>query len=164
MTPLVSIYIHYTQLRFYNSMNDNHCHCCISGQSPHFLSPTLFSTSYLVLCCTFLTTQDCKMLICQSVVSGFCFWQLRADLTWLGQFRKVRDSCSAAHRLCEKMVITGLSSGLYCSLPPCFVLLGKRHRAIQTHIPATAPTELLLLSALREFVPKARRHLAILKY
>ncbi len=125
MTPLASIYIYYTQLRFYNSMNDNHCHCCISSQSLHFLSPTLFSTSYLVLCCTFLTTQDYKMLIYQSVVSGFCFWQLRPDLTWLGQFRKVRDSCSAAHRLCEKMVITGLSSGLYCSLPPVFCPVGK---------------------------------------
>lgn len=53
-----SFSIHYTLLRFYNSMNDNPGHCFISSQSPHFLPPTLFSTFLLVPCCTFLTTQD----------------------------------------------------------------------------------------------------------
>ncbi len=73
MTPLISIYIDYTQLHFYNSMTDNCCHSCMWSQSPRFLSPTLFSSSFLVLCCTCLTTQDYKMLICWSVVSGFVF-------------------------------------------------------------------------------------------
>lgn len=130
----------------------------VSQVTVHFLSPTFFSASYLVLCCAFLTTRDCKMLISRSVVSGFCLRQLKADLTCWDSLGLVRDSCSAAHCLCENEGHHGILLGAFLFSSPMIcpfvnAWLDRSHSCS----PSTKQTELLLLSVLTKFVPKARR-------
>lgn len=130
-------------------------HSTFTTVSPHFLSPSLFSSSYLFLSRIFLAiSSGCKMLICQWVLSRFCFLadERRLDLTGTVVLGVGQLLCSSQtvwenghHRTLLRALV--FSSTRFCPL-------GHEDQGHSDSYPAAVSTELLLLSALSEYVLK----------